>query len=70
MRVSPRPNGKYITPRLAEAEYGIPYGRIYLWIQRGLIPRIDQDVTGRAILFKREDFEKFLEENTTTRATR
>ena len=66
MRITPRPNGKFLTPRLAEVEYGIPYAKIYLWCTGGKLPTLSRAVAGRTVMFKRTDFENFLESNMTT----
>jgi hypothetical protein len=65
MRVRPRPNGKFITLRQAEAETGIPYGRLWGWVTSGQLPRLDEDVAGRSILLRRADLDKFLDANMT-----
>jgi excisionase family DNA binding protein len=65
VRRHPRPNGKFLSIRDAEAEYGIPYHTIYRWVERGLLARLDQDVTGQSILIKRTDLDSFLETNMT-----
>jgi hypothetical protein len=64
MRRHARPNGKYITLRDAEREYGLPYHKLYRWVDRGLIPRLSRDATGTSIYVKREDLDRFLAENT------
>ena len=58
MRVRSRPNGKFLTPRQAEAEFSIPYHRIYEWLREGKLPYLDDGK--RSWLIKRSDFEKFL----------
>ena len=63
MHRKPRPNGKFIALRDAEAEYGLPYHTLYRWIQRGLIPRLSDEVSGVAIRIKRADLDAFLESN-------
>jgi Helix-turn-helix domain len=63
MRTKSRPNGKFLTIRQAEAEYAIPYHRLYRWVERGLLARLSQDVTGEAIYIKRTDLEAFLDSN-------
>jgi excisionase family DNA binding protein len=65
MRVKPRPNGKYLTLRQAEAEYGLAYATMYRWVREGRLPFLSGSVVGRVYLFRRADLEKFLEENTT-----
>ena len=65
MRLRPRPHGKFITLRQAEAELGIPYARIYIWVTTGLIPRVDPDVAGQSILIRRTDLEQFIDDNMT-----
>lgn len=66
MRRHPRPNGKFLSIRDAEAEYGIPYHTLYRWIERGLIARLDRDITGASILMKRADLDAFLASNLVT----
>ena len=66
MRRHPRPNGKFLSIRDAEAEYGIPYHTLYRWIERGLIARLDRDITGASILMKRADLDAFLTSNLVT----
>jgi hypothetical protein len=63
MRTKTRPNGKFITIRQAEAEYAIPYHRLYRWVERGFIARLSPDVTGEAIYIKRSDLDAFLDSN-------
>lgn len=65
MRRHPRPNGKFLSLRDAESEFGIPYHTLYRWVERGLLARLDQDVTGQSILIRRADLDKFLESNLT-----
>lgn len=65
MRVRPRPNGKFVTLRQAEAELGIPYARLYEWVREGKLPHLDQDTVGRTYLIKRSDLEAFLDANMT-----
>ena len=64
MRRKSRP-GKFISLRDAEAEYGLPYFRLYRWVQAGLLPRISEDVIGQSILIKRADLDAFLDSNMT-----
>lgn len=64
MRRHSRP-ARFITLRDAETEYGISYARLYLWVERGLIPRISGDVIGQSILIKRADLDAFLDSNMT-----
>lgn len=63
MRAKSRPNGKFLTIRQAEAEYAIPYHRLYRWVERGLLGRLSPDVTGSSIYIKRADLETFLDSN-------
>jgi excisionase family DNA binding protein len=65
MRRHSRPNGKFLSIRDAEAEFSIPYHAIYRWVEQGRIPRLDADVTGKAILIRRADLERFLEDHMT-----
>jgi excisionase family DNA binding protein len=65
MHRKPRPNGKFITLREAEVEYGLPYHTLYRWIERGLIARLSEDVVGHAIRIRRADLDAFLESNMT-----
>jgi helix-turn-helix protein len=64
MKRAPRPNARFLTLRDAEIEYGISYAMLWSWVDKRLLPRLDSDVTGRAILIKRADLEAFLEEQT------
>ena len=64
MRRHSRP-GRFISLRDAENEYGISYARLYRWVESGLLPRISQDVIGQSILVKREDLDRFLDQNMT-----
>jgi hypothetical protein len=66
MRRKPRPSGKFIDLRTAEAEYAISYHKIYAWVTQGLIPRLDSDAVGHAVLIRRADLEKFLDDHMTT----
>lgn len=63
MRRHNRPNGKFLSLRDAEAEYGIPYARLYVWVRDGKLPFLDRDVMGQPILIKRTDLDTFLESN-------
>jgi hypothetical protein len=63
MQRKPRSTGKFIALRDAEAEYGIPYHRLYRWVGAGLIQRISEDVIGHSILVKRADLDAFLDSN-------
>ena len=63
MRRKSRPHGRFITLRDAEAEYGLPYHRLYRWVLRGFIPRISEDVIGHSILIRRADLDTFLDSN-------
>jgi hypothetical protein len=66
VRVHSRPGKTFISLRDAEAEFGIPYARLYLWVQRqSKIPRLDEAVTGQSILIKRADLEAFIASNMT-----
>jgi excisionase family DNA binding protein len=58
-----RPNGKFVTLRDAEREYGIAYHMLYAWVMEGRLPRLE--AAGRAILIKRADLDAFLESNMT-----
>jgi hypothetical protein len=60
-----RPNGKFIALRDAEIEYGNPYHQLYRWIERGLLARLSEDVTGCAIRIRRTDLDAFLDSNMT-----
>ena len=60
-----RSQGKFIALGDAATEYGIPYATLYRWIGRGLIPRLSEDVVGRAIRVRRADLETFLDANMT-----
>ncbi len=64
MRRKSRPNGKFISLRDAEREYGLAYHLLYSWISDGRLPRLDSDVTGRSILVPRAALEQFLADNT------
>jgi hypothetical protein len=66
MRVRPRPHGKFITLRLAEQEFGIPYAQLRTWVLEGKLSRLDPDVVGRTYLIRRANLEKFLDANMTT----
>lgn len=63
MRVRPRLNGKLVSLRVAEGEYGIPYGRLYEWVRSGKLPYLDDGV--RSYLVRRTDLEKFIATNMT-----
>jgi excisionase family DNA binding protein len=65
MQRKPRPHGKFLSIRDAEAEYGLPYHTIYRWVERGQLARLDADVVGKAILIKRADLDAFLASNMT-----
>jgi excisionase family DNA binding protein len=65
MRVRPRLNGKLISLRVAEAEYGIPYGRLYEWVRSGKLPHLDDGI--RSYFLRRSDLEKFIASNMTDR---
>jgi excisionase family DNA binding protein len=60
-----RPQGKFIALGDAANEYGIPYATLYRWIDRGLLPRLSEDVVGRAIRIRRADLDAFLDSNMT-----
>jgi excisionase family DNA binding protein len=60
MRVRPRANGKFLTPRQAEAEYGIPYQRIWEWVREGRLPHLDDG--RRSYLIRRVDLDRFINE--------
>jgi hypothetical protein len=60
----PRPNGKFITLRDAEREYGLSYHLLYGWVIEGRIARLGE-VVGRTIFIKRADLESFIESNMT-----
>ena len=62
MRVKPR-SGKVLNLRQAEAEYGIPYARIYDWVHEGKLPRLDDG--RRSYLIKRSDLDAFIDGNMT-----
>jgi hypothetical protein len=66
MRVRPRPNGKFLTLRDAEKEYGIAYARLREWIMEGKLPRLNSNVVGRALIVSRESLDRFLSANNTT----
>lgn len=61
----PRPNGKFLSLREAEAEYGLAYRTLYRWIERGHLARIDRALTGSSILIKRADLDRLLESHMT-----
>ena len=65
MRAKPRPNGKFLTLRQAEQEYALPYHRLYRWVERGELPRLNTDITGCSIYIRRADLDAFLESNMT-----
>ena len=63
MKRKPRPNGKFVTLRDAEREYGLAYHLLYAWVMEGRLPRLE--AAGRAILIKRSDLDTFLDANMT-----
>ena len=63
MKRKPRPNGKFVTLRDAEREYGLAYHLLYAWVMEGRLPRLE--AAGRAILIKRTDLDAFLDANMT-----
>jgi excisionase family DNA binding protein len=65
-----RPTGKFISLRDAEIEFGIPYHTFYRWVDRGLIPRLSEDVVGQAIRIRRDDLEAFIASNMTKGGSR
>jgi excisionase family DNA binding protein len=58
MRVRLRPNGKFLTLRQAEAEYALPYARLYEWVREGKLPHLDDGK--RSWLIQRADLDKFI----------
>jgi hypothetical protein len=58
VRVKPRPNGKFLTLKQAELEYGIPYARLYVWVIDKRLPHLKE---GRSYYARRTDLEAFLE---------
>jgi hypothetical protein len=65
MRVKPRLGGKFLTLRLAELEYGIPYMQLREWVLAGKVSRLDPDVVGRTYMIKRADLDAFIAKNMT-----
>ena len=63
MRARLRPNGKFLTLRQAESEFGIPYSRIWEWIQEGRLPHLDDG--RRSYLVRRTDLEIVIERHMT-----
>jgi len=61
-KVRNRSNGQFLTPRQIEAEYGLPYSRIYGWLVSGQLKRLAN--VGRALYVRRADLEAFLASNT------
>lgn len=59
MRAKLRPNGKFLTLRQAELEYGVPYARLREWIITGRIARLDDGP--RSYLIRRADLDAFIE---------
>ena len=60
MRVRPRPNGKFLTLRQAEAEYAIPYLRLWEWVRERRFPHLDDG--RRSYLIRRVDLDRFINE--------
>jgi hypothetical protein len=65
MRSRLRKNGTFLTLRLAELEYGIPYMQLREWVLAGKLSRLDPDVVGRTYMIKRADLDAFISKNMT-----
>lgn len=63
MRVKARSNGKFLTLRQIESEYGVPYLRAWEWVREGRLPYLDDG--RRSYLIRRVDLDTFLEERIT-----
>ena len=58
MRVKTRV-GKFLTLRQAEAEYAIPYLRLWEWVREGKLPYLDDG--RRSYLVRRSDLDKCID---------
>jgi hypothetical protein len=58
-----RKHGVFLNLRVAEETYGISYDLMYRWVQRGILPKLDSTLAGKAILVRRSDLEALLEQH-------
>ncbi len=63
MRQKLRPYGKFLSIRQAEAEYAIPFLRLWEWVREGKLPHLDDG--RRSYLIRRSDLDKFIADNMT-----
>ncbi len=61
-----RDSGQFISLRTAEAEFGLPYARLYQLVTTGSLPCLDRNISQRAIWIRRTDLEELLANNMTT----
>lgn len=55
------PSSQFLNLVRGEVEYGINYFTLRRWVLRGLLKRVDPDLTGRSIIVRRADLEALLE---------
>ncbi|HKV99007.1 MAG TPA: helix-turn-helix domain-containing protein [Vicinamibacterales bacterium] len=64
MKRKPRPNGKYISLKDAEAIFGLSYDRLRRLVLEGKVPRLSSAAVGQSFMVLRADLEAFLKQET------
>jgi hypothetical protein len=64
---APRSGGKLVDLRQAELITGLPRTRLRDLVERGVLSRVDPEITGRAIYLVRADLDRFIAQHTEVR---